>query len=182
MRLPEPQTLGEPGDAVSRPDVPLGTVVGPFGVKGWVKIHSHTNPPANIINYSPWLVAEAEGTVERRVLDGRPHGNIIVARLEGITDRDQAALLQRSTVSVPRYRLPSLKKGEFYWTDLLGLRVETLEGVALGTVAAMMETGANDVMVASGERERLIPFVLGPYVKDVRLDDRVIVVDWDPEF
>lgn len=162
--------------------VVIGTILGPFGVRGWIKVQSHTDPPENILRYSPWFIAEQSGVGERRVLDGRRHGNVVVARVEGVTDRDQAALLQRAEISVPRYRFPPLKRGQYYWADLIGLEVRTTEGMVLGSVANMMETGANDVMEVRGERERLIPFVIGQCVKEVRLDDGVIIVDWDPEF
>jgi 16S rRNA processing protein RimM len=167
---------------VSGQPVVIGAILGPFGVRGWIKVRSHTDPPENILRYSPWFIAEQGGISERKVLDGRRQGNVVVARVEGITDRDQAALLQRAEISVPRHRFPPLKRGQYYWADLIGLEVRTTEGVVLGIVANMMETGANDVMEVRGERERLIPFVAGQFVKEVRLDDGVVIVDWDPEF
>lgn len=167
---------------MSTQPIAVGEVLGPFGVRGWVKVRSYTDPPENILRYSPWLLTEQMGVVERKVIDGRRHGNVVVARVEGINDRDQASLLQRVDVSVPRYRFPPLKRGEYYWADLVGLKVRTVTGVILGTVASMMETGANDVMLVTGDRERLIPFVMGDFVKEVELDGGGITVDWDPEF
>jgi 16S rRNA processing protein RimM len=167
---------------VSRPPIVIGTVLGPYGVKGWIKVRSHTEPPENILRYSPWLISEEGCVCERKVLDGRRHGNVVVARVEGIADRDGAALLQRAEIAVPRGRFPELKRGQYYWADLVGLEVVSTEGFAFGKVAGLMATGANDVMEVHGDRERLIPFVLGQFVKEVRLDDGLIVVDWDPDF
>lgn len=160
----------------------VGEIVGPYGVRGWVKVHSHTSPPENILKYSPWLVADGGGAKPYRVLSGRLHGNIIVAQLEGVADRDQSASLRRCTISVPRGQFPPLQPGEYYWTDLVGLDVRTVDGVSLGTITDMIETGANDVMEVQGTRQRLIPFVIGQFVKDVRLSEGVVIVDWDPDF
>ncbi|CAL1238979.1 Ribosome maturation factor RimM [Candidatus Methylocalor cossyra] len=159
-----------------------GEIVGAFGVRGWVKVQSHTQPPANILGYSPWYLTGARQGRAYKVLEGKPHGALVIARLDGITDRNAAASLRGSVVEVPREALPPLGPGEFYWADLVGLKVLTLGGSELGRVSAMFETGANDVMVVEGERERLIPFVLGEFVKDVRLEQGLVIVDWDPDF
>jgi 16S rRNA processing protein RimM len=119
------------------------------------------------------------------VLEGRVHrGNLIVARLLGIEDRDQAGELGGSEIAVSRAQFEPLRDGQYYWTDLLGLEVRNLAGIVFGTIVGMMETGANDVMEVKQEdgQARLIPFVLGLYVKEVRLDDGLVIVDWDPDF
>ncbi|MGZ8186368.1 MAG: ribosome maturation factor RimM, partial [Methylobacter sp.] len=72
--------------------------------------------------------------------------------------------------------------GEYYWSDLIGLKVETIEGVQLGIVDSLMETGANDVIIVQGERERVIPFIQGQTIINIDLDAGRIIVDWDPEF
>lgn len=157
----------------------VGRIVGVFGVRGWVKVRSETEPPENILSYSPWQVGDAG---EMRVVDGKCHGSVIVARLAGITDRDQALRLQGAWISVPRSRFGETKRGEFYWVDLIGLEVRTDDGRVLGQVSDMMATGANDVMEVRGDRTRLIPFVVGAYVKAVALDEGYLIVDWDPDF
>ena len=81
-----------------------------------------------------------------------------------------------------REQLPETGAGQYYWTDLVGLRVRLEDGRELGTVERLLATGANDVLVVKGERERLVPFVTGQYVKQVDLESGVIVVDWDPDF
>lgn len=162
--------------------VVVGKVAGVYGVKGWVKIRSFTEPEENIFNYAPWRLESMTPALELRVLDGRFHGSGLVAQLEGITDRDQAAKLVGQYIFVPRACLPELGEGEYYQTDLLGMRVVNLDGVEFGHVDQIMETGANDVLVVIGKRERLIPFVLGQAVREVDLAEKRILVDWDADF
>lgn len=162
----------------------LGKITGLYGVRGWVKIYSHTEPRANIVNYSPWLIrlpgAEWQ---EIAVRSGKAHGKGVVAQLQGVDDRDQATRLLGAEIAVPRSQLPASGKGEYYWADLLGLQVMTLQGVDLGKVSSLMETGANDVLVVKDdERERLIPFIRPDVVTDIDLAEGRIQVDWDPEF
>ncbi|HUL13157.1 MAG TPA: ribosome maturation factor RimM [Methylococcaceae bacterium] len=163
--------------------VVVGEIAGAYGVKGWVKIHSYTEPAENILDYSPWrLAGDKCESREYKVIAGRRHGQAVVARLEGVETRDQAVGLRFQKISVSRDQFPQLERGCYYWVDLIGLKVLTCSGVEFGTVAEMMATGANDVMVVRGERERLVPFVLDEYVKEVRLDEGIMIVDWDPDF
>lgn len=158
----------------------LGRISGLFGVKGWVKIFSETEPQDAILSYSPWLLgAERE---QRQVLEGHRHGKALVARLAGCANRDEAASLVGMDIAVGRQQLPTLSEDEFYWVDLEGLVVETLAGAALGTLDHLFSTPGNDVMVVKGDRERLIPFLWENVVKDVDLVARRIRVDWDPDF
>jgi 16S rRNA processing protein RimM len=162
--------------------VVVGKIAGAYGVKGWVKIHSHTEPRENILDYAPWRLGDECESKEYQVVAGRRHGLAVVARLEGIDTREQAASLRHLKILVSRDRFPPLQPGQYYWADLVGLKVRTCSGVELGAVAEMMATGANDVMVVKGERERLIPFVIDEYVKEVSLDESLLIVDWDPDF
>lgn len=116
------------------------------------------------------------------VVDGQLQGKTIVAQLAGVNDRGQAAGLMGWDVFITQDQLPAAAKGEYYWSDLVGLKVETIDGVQLGVVDSLLETGANDVIVVQGERERAIPFLQGQTVIDIDLDAGRIVVDWDPEF
>ena len=162
--------------------VALGQVSGVFGVRGWVKVFSHTSPPTNILSYSPWYLG-AEGCWEAfEVLEGQSHGKGLIVRLAGVQDREQAANLVGRIVAVYRAQLPEPEAGEYYWTDLQGLRVQTTGGVELGRVDHLFETGANDVLVVQGDRERLIPYVWGEVICSVDLEAGLMVVDWDPEF
>jgi 16S rRNA processing protein RimM len=167
-------------NAGEREIVPMGHISGVHGVRGWVKIHSLTEPRDAIFEYQPWLLGES--LEEIRVRQGKKHGNRLIALLENTEDREQAEALVNRPIAVYRDQFPALLEDEFYWTDLIGLSVQLENGRELGTIEHMLATGANDVMVVRGERERLIPFVLDRYVKDVNLDRGLVVVDWDPDF
>lgn len=160
--------------------IPLGHVSGVHGVKGWVKIHSLTEPREAIFEYQPWLMGDA--LQECRVIEGKKHGNRLIALLENVQGREQAEALVNTAISVHREQFPRLAAGEYYCTDLEGLAVELEDGRELGTISNLLATGANDVMVVKGDRERLIPFVLEQYVKQVDLEGGRVIVDWDPEF
>ncbi len=163
----------------------LGHVSGLFGVRGWVKLRSDTGPPENILSYSP-LYLEHEGhwqTVE--VKDGKKQGKTIIARLGECADRDTAALLVGARIAIKREQLPGAEEGEYYWSELIGLKVSTLEKVELGAITEVMETGANDVIVVRAEengQERLLPFIQGDVIKEIDLEQGRMTVDWDPEF
>lgn len=159
--------------------VRLGRIVGLFGVRGWVKVYSYTEPREGIVEYRRWLIGSAESWQERRVVDGRRSGRSVIAQLEGVEDRESAAGLLGLDVAVTRDTLPGLSATQYYWADLEGLAVRRKDGTRLGRVERLLETGAHDVMVVDGERERLIPFVVGEVVLDVDLDAGVIDVDWD---
>jgi 16S rRNA processing protein RimM len=167
--------MGEMGD-VQR--VVLGRIAGLYGVRGWVKVYSETTPIENIFTYAPWIVGDSE----RRVSEWRRHGKGLVAHLVGCDDREAARSLIGEPVEIRRDQLPPPSGDEFYWIDLQGLEVVTLDGRSLGRVSHLIETGANDVLVIRGERERLVPFVWGQFVIDVDFERGVIRVDWDPDF
>lgn len=160
----------------------LGEISGMHGVEGWVKVFSRAEPRESIVDFDTWLLGRRNEWTPFRVLDGRRQGKTVVARLEGVEDRDQAARLMKSTIAVRRSQLPRLGKDEFYWADLVGLEVETTEGRSLGKVDHLLETGANDVLVVRGDRERLIPFIQGQVIHDIDLDVGRMRVEWDPDF
>ena len=161
--------------------VVLGRIAGVFGVRGELRVESFTEPREGICDYAPWLLRQAGAVSERRVATGRRHGRGMVVTLDGVTDRDQALALLGAEILVRRSQLPEAKRGEHYWVDLDGLKVETLDGRALGSVSHLFATGANDVLVVRGERERLIPCIPG-VIRAVDAEAGVVRVDWDPEF
>lgn len=165
--------------------VVLGRIAGVFGLRGELKVESYTDPREGICDYSPWLLKQGgtgdDPPVERAVEEGRPHGKGVVVRLQGVTDIDLARALIGAEVLVPRAALPEPAAGEHYWNDLEGMKVVTVDGVELGEVSHLFETGANDVMVVKGDRERLIPYIPG-VISAVDAASRTIRVDWDPEF
>ena len=160
--------------------VALGYISAVHGIKGWVKVHSWTRPMEAILDYQPWLLGEDKTPV--KIVDGRKQGKGLAALLPGFQDREQAATLVGKQIFVSRDQLPATEADEYYWSDLEGLDVHTTGGQVLGRVESLMETGANDVLVIRGNREHLIPFIQGQYVKRVDLEERLIEVDWDPEF
>lgn len=162
--------------------VALGRVSGVHGVKGWIKIHSYTDPRANITEYPVWTLQRDERDWTIEVEDGRSHGGNVFAKLRGVDDRDQALEWVGAQISIERSRLPACEAGEFYWTDLEGLEVRTDAGEVLGKVDHLLATGSNDVLVVVGEKERLIPFVMGEFVRSVDLDAGLIVVGWSGDF
>lgn len=166
----------------SRRVIALGRIAGAYGVKGWVKIISNTSPQENIIDYPVWLIGRHGEWAECKVVSGRVHGKGVVVQLEHVSDRDQAQAMKGTEIAVYRDQLPDPQEGEYYWVDLEGLRVQTESGVDFGHVDHVFETGANDVLVVKGERERLLPFIKGQVIKSVDFQQRLIVVDWDPEF
>ena len=167
-------------DGTDKNPVIVGRISGLFGVHGWVKIHSYTDPREAILDYEDWMIINDEDWQPIKVREGKPHGKTIIASLDGIDDRDDAAQWIKATIGVDRSQLPDMADGKFYWSDLEGLTVMKCDGTVIGTVAYLLETGANDVLVVrKGDREVLIPFLVEQVIKDVDLADGVIRVDWD---
>jgi len=162
--------------------VVLGRITGLYGVQGWVKVFSYTEPRAGIIGYDP-LYLDGQGDWRPcRIEEGRLQGKGVIIKFAGYDDRDAATALLGRDIAVRREQLAPLNAGEYYWSDLEGLRVMTVGGVVLGVVERLFETGANDVMVVAGERERLIPFIAGDVIVEIDLTGGVMRVDWDPDF
>ena len=160
----------------------VGRISGVFGVKGWVKVYSYTDPRDNIVNYPRWYLKRGGQWQPVELEAGRKHGKAVVAKLEGVDDREAALALRDVDIAIDRAQLEKLGPEEYYWADLIGLRVVTLEGVELGRVERLMETGANDVLVVEGDRERLIPYIRDQVIASIDLEAGEIRVDWDPEF
>lgn len=160
----------------------VGKISGVFGVKGWVKVFSFTDPRENILNYSPWLLKKGSETKSVNVNAGSLQVKAVVAQLDGINDRNQAAGLIGWDILISPEQLPKAADGEYYWSDLIGLHVETTLGVQLGIIDNLLETGANDVLIVQGERERVIPFLQKQTIMNIDLDAGRVIVDWDPEF
>ena len=162
----------------------LGRVLGAFGIRGEAKLESWTEPRTAIFRYQPWIVRDPQGR-ERELagVRGKESGKSLVATFPDVADRDAVEAMRGTEIYVPRSALPPPSPGEFYWVDLEGLRVVTVDGVPLGRVSHLFATGANDVLVArDDERERMIPFVIPQYVTSVDFDAATVTVDWDPEF
>ena len=140
---------------------------------------SYTQPREAIIGYDRWLLKKSGSWQVTSVAAGKRHGKLVVAQLEGVEDRDQAAELVGCDIAIARSDLPRAEDGSYYWADLEGLQVVHRDGTEIGRVAYLMETGANDVLVTEGKRERLIPFIAEKVILDVDFVKGVISVDWE---
>lgn len=160
----------------------MGRVSGVYGVRGWLRVRSDCEPMEQLLEYSPWQMKTATGWRSLALEGGKIHGRGLLVKLAGTDDREQARDLVGSDIAVDRSQLPALAADEYYWNDLIGLGVVTRDGEQLGRVSGLMQTGTNDVLVVSGDRERLIPFIREQVVLAVDAQARRIEVDWDPDF
>lgn len=168
--------------------VVLGKIVSVHGVRGAVKVYSHTDPLDNVLDYAEWSLNRGSEQRTVSVLGGRVQGRVLVVNLKGIDDRNKAEELVDFEISIASDALPELEDGDFYWHQLEGLQVVNQEGQLLGKVDHLLETGSNDVMVVKpcagsvDQRERLLPYLPGQFVIKVDLEAQVMQVDWDAEF
>ncbi len=179
----------EASSPVSTEDlVVLGKITSLYGVRGWVKVYSHTEPMDNILDYAPWKLKLNGRWLTVKVEQGKRHSKGLVAKLVGCDDRDSASELCGGEIYGDRNKLPVLEPGDYYWHQLEKLNVVTESGVELGQVDHLIATGSNDVLVLKStpqsvdERERMIPYLPDQVVKEVNLELGIIRVDWDPEF
>ena len=183
--MPGPEARVSMNNVMSDRDsrlVIIGRVAGVYGVRGWIKVLSSTEPPEAILDYPTWQVRSAAEWKAMALAEGRRYGKGILAHLAACDDRDVARGLIGAEIAVHRSEMPDPGADHYYWADLEGLTVRSIGGVDLGIVDHLVETGANDVLVVKGERERLIPYVRDVIVKNVDLEQGVILVDWDPEY
>jgi 16S rRNA processing protein RimM len=203
---PSPAASAASFDELPWPDdaVEVGRVVGAWGLKGWIKVQPFASDPQALFSSRRWFIKPPEeGAVKRpvaanaaapagfpallKVTEAKDHGDVVVALVQEVADRDRAEALRGARVFVARSSFPTPDPDEFYWVDLIGLDVVNREGERLGTVAGLIDTGPHSVLRvapapdASGTDERLIPFV-GAYVDDVSLAERRITVDWGLDF
>lgn len=158
----------------------MGRVRAPHGLKGWVKIQPFTQEIEGLLDYPEWWLGTAGNWQQHRVAESAVHGTMVVARLDGITDREVAAGLRGRDVAVPRAAMPESREGEFYWSDLLNMEVSDRTATKLGVVAKILETGANTVLVVvQDDKEVLVPFIQDVIVS-VDLKAGRLIVDWEP--
>jgi 16S rRNA processing protein RimM len=161
--------------------VVMGRISAPYAVRGWVKIQPHTEYIDSMLDYQRWWVGREGAWTEFRLLDGKAHGQYLLAHLQGADDRDAAEALMGMDIAVSRADLPEAEEGEYYWDELVGLEVVNSEGVLLGPVTGLLQTGAHDVLQVGGERERLIPFVEA-YIRKVDMETGCILVEWGQDW
>lgn len=186
-----------PDDAIE-----VGRILDAWGVKGWVKILSHSTDPEALFSAKSWFLQAPDvkfrpgftafsGTVSLSVDEAKTHSGSMVAKFSGVDDRNAAEALRSCRIFLPRSSFPAASKDEYYWVDLIGLNVVNREGVALGLVRDLMATGPHSVLCVeytthqedgtTSTAERMIPFV-SAYVDAVDIANKCITVDWQPDY
>ncbi len=157
--------------------IQLGFVGAPFGVRGWIKLRSHTDPPERLLDHRNLRIGRGSAWKDYRIEASGRSGGALTVKLRGVEDRDQAQALRGAEVCVPRSELPQRDDRDFYRADLIGCDVLNLEGLALGRVLHFIETPAQVLMVVRGAKEYWIPAV-PRHLRRVDLPARRVVVDW----
>jgi 16S rRNA processing protein RimM len=182
----EPADL--PADAVE-----VGRIADAWGIKGWFKVLPHSADPQALFSSRRWYLQPSErgaktfsGTVLLRVKEAKEHSDSVVARADEVQDRSAAEALRGARIFIARSSFPTAADDEYYWVDLIGLEVLNREGLALGQVKELLQTGPQTVLVLEYEEqgkrlERMIPFVAA-FVDQVDLPGRRITVDWQPDY
>ena len=160
--------------------IQLGFVGAPYGVRGWVKLRSHTDPPERLLEHRSLMLGRDSVWQNYRIEASGRSGGALTVKLAGVEDRDQAQALRGAQICVPRSELPPRNDRDFNRADLIGCEVVNLEGTGLGRVQNFMETPAQVLMVVRGSKDILIPAV-PQYLRRVDLQSRRVVVDWDAE-
>ncbi len=158
--------------------IQLGFVGAPFGVRGWIKLRSHTDPPERLLEHRQLHIGQGTVWQSYRIEASGRSGGALTVKLAGIEDRDQAQALRGAQVCVPRSELPQRESRDFYRADLIGCEVVNLDGTSLGNVQHFIESPAQVLMVVRGTREFWIPAV-PQHLRRVDLQARRVVVDWN---
>jgi 16S rRNA processing protein RimM len=196
-----PLPVAAPGDEPAFPAdaIEVGRVVGAWGVKGAIKVLAHASDPQALFSSKRWFLRPAESPGPRRpappallrVIEAREQAGVVVASVQGVEGRDAAEALTGARVFISRTSFPSAGESEYYWVDLIGLGVVNRDGVKLGNVTDLIDTGVHGVLrvrrpdaapdASPDEAERLIPFVAA-YIDSVDLDAKLIHVDWGIDY
>ena len=189
-------------EILSATHVVMGRIGAAYGLKGWIKLFSFTDPPENLLEHRKFFivgnnlakkvarnVANSDETPlqEIEIDQARAQGQGFVGHIKGCDEREQTRNYTGKELLLPKQVLPALEAG-YYWHQLEGLRVVNLVGEELGTVHHLLATGANDVLVVHAsdtsidKQERLLPYVWGQVVLAVDLDVGMIKVDWDKDY
>jgi len=178
--------------------VVMGRIVAPYGVFGWLKIVPDTEAFDGLFDYDTWWLGKGDDWCEMVVETAKTHNDVLVVKLKGIDDRDAALACKGKQIAVPRELLPEAEENEYYWSDLIGLRVKNKQDVDFGLIVDVFETGANDVIAVRADavkqenivdkavakekpQERLLPFI-DAVVLEVDLAAKTMLVDWDAYF
>lgn len=166
----------------------VGHITGAYGLNGWVKIKPYSAEADALLHAKTWWL-DKPALRDVAMMQVKMHSDDIVAQLMGVADRNAAEALKGATVQISRRHFPALSDDEFYWIDLIGLDVETKQGVPLGQVIDMMDNGAHPILRvvaavtdgANAGQELLIPFV-EQFVLAVDKAARKITVDWESDY
>lgn len=171
--VPEPTRPERSNDRI----VTLGKIAGTFGVRGWVKVQSFTEPPENIFEYDNWRIRRRGEWTMVTIEDGRVTAKGVLVKLQGIDTPEEARLYAGAEIGVARSEMPALAPGEYYWSDLEGLEARSPNGEVLGRIDHFRRAPGGDIVVVRGEREHWIPFVKDRIVK-IDLEAGHVVFDW----
>ncbi len=161
--------------------ITLGKIGKTYGIKGWFKVISFTNPAENILNYPTWTLKHPRSTEVVAIEASRPHAGGFIAKIKGCETPEEARLYTNAEIQIPKEELPELAPDEHYWHDLIGIEVYDLNNKKLGVIDEVMATGANDVLRLKGESECLIPYI-PQVIQTIDLENKRLIVDWDPNF
>ncbi len=157
----------------------VGKFASTYGVQGWLKVVSYTESTSDIAEYTPWFLEESGSFRPVEVTEVREYGKGLIAKLVGYDSPEKARFLTGKKIAILRSELPVLDKNEYYWSDLEGLTVVNQDGVNLGQIVYLIETGSNDVLVVKGEREHAIPYLPNDVIKSIDLENKIMRVDWE---
>ena len=152
-----------------------------FGIRGWIKIHSFVDEQEQILSIVPWLIENKGDFKELTLEDSKIQHRSIVVKIKGVDTPEAAKFYTNTKIFTYRASLPKLKKGQYYWDDLIGLTVVNKEDITLGTVDHLFNTGANDVLVVKNGKEYLIPYIKNT-ILNIDIKNKTIKVDWDKDF
>ena len=157
----------------------IGKIVGVHGIKGYVKIRCEAESVSLLLPGLSVIVREPKGASRvMEIMDARPQGRLLLLLLKGVFDRTEAENLPGSELLIEKFRLPELESDTYYWADILGISVISVDGHTVGTVASLIETGSNDVYVVKtpDNGEILIP-AIASVVLEIDLNRRIMRVD-----
>lgn len=157
----------------------MGQVVAPFGIKGWLRLKVFTESPDSLTGYPTWWLQQGNTWRGFSVTETQIGDKGLRAKLAEVDDRTAAEALRGCEVAIDKAEMPAAEEGEFYWSELIGLEVKNVQDERLGEIATLMESGGGDLLVVSGERERLIPTRV---ITEVDTKSGCVTVDWGLDY
>jgi 16S rRNA processing protein RimM len=162
--------------------IAIGKFGKPFGILGWLRLHSETEEHGSILNYKPLFIKKGDLLEEIVIDSSKLHNKQLIVKIKSVNNPEEAAFLNNKTVFIYREQLPKLSSRSYYWADLEKLEVVNAKGIILGIVDHLFKVGKNDVLFIQGEKTYMIPFLLDQFILNVDLSKKKILVDWDENF